>query len=317
MSEIRIDPLSGDQTIIAAQRAKRPDDFKNSGELSKKCPFCIGNEFMTPKTIFEIKQGKDWLVRVVDNKYPFVDFKTENFETEEFYENMPAEGVHEVVIDTPNHNEKVKDFSIEHMKKVFWTLQQRMAEIEKKRNIKYIQIFKNDGVKAGASKEHSHWQIVGLPIIPQKQIKRFEQSKRYFEKKGVCVCCDMINYELMENKRIICHSSDFVAIAPYASKYPYEIWIIPLKHYSNITEFDDIMIERLSEIFLKTINALNKIFKDVNFNICFEGGNNLHWYLQIIPRLTGLAGFELGTECSIDIYAPEEAAQKLKEEISN
>ena len=246
MSEIRIDPLSGDQTIIAAQRAKRPDDFKNLDGSSQKCPFCIGNEFMTPATIFELKQGDKWVVRVTDNKYPFVDAKTKNFEKDSFYENMPAEGVHEVLIDTPNHNEKIKDFSLEHMQKVLWVLQQRQIEIEKRENIKYVQIFKNDGVKAGASKEHSHWQIVGLPIIPQRQIKLYEQNNRYFEEKRVCGYCDIIKHELKENKRIITQNSDFVAFTPYASKYPYEMWIMPVEHCQSIIEFDNQKLKSLS-----------------------------------------------------------------------
>lgn len=327
MSEFRIDPVSGECTIIASERAERPQDFKGtSGNI--ECSFCPGNEKMTPKSVMELKdfeEDENWSIRIIPNKYPFV--KQENFFIKEdvstkdsFYKNMEGYGIHDVVIDTPNHNESIVDFSQHHMENVFTALQKRQREIENNNNIKYVQIFKNQGVEAGASKSHSHWQIVGVSIVPEKQVKLIEGNKRYIKSKGICGYCDIIKHELELKERVIAMNENFIAITPYASKFPYEIWILPKRHYESFLMFDSIYIKDLTTLFQKVIKSLNLIFKDIDFNICFEGadlnsGNIHHWYLQIIPRIGSWAGFELGTSCYINIFSPELAAHNLRQKI--
>lgn len=324
MSEFRIDPISGEYTLIASERAERPHDF-NVFSKNERCPFCVGNEDLTPNTVIEYKDcdtDKSWSVRIIPNKYPFISEKKESDSDSNFYSKIDGYGVHDVVIDTPNHSQTIVSYSKFHMQKVFFALQNRQKDIEKDKNIKYVHIFKNQGEFAGASKNHSHWQIAGLPLITESQLKMLNGNKKYIEQKGVCGYCDIIRHEIAHRKRLICENEHFIAIAPYASKFAYEIWILPKNHCGSLLDFDSESIISISEIFQRVIKSLSKIFENINFNICFEGSPNIdeyrnihHWYLQIIPRVTGIAGFELGTSCFIDIFSPETAAQNLKKNI--
>lgn len=319
----RIDPISGEYTIIATERVNRPQDFGNDKSTKNLCPFCVGNENMTPPPIMEVKDdNKNWCIRIIPNKYPFISNKESDVEKDIFYNQIDSYGNHDVLIDTPNHNESIFEFSKTHMQKVFFALQQRQQQIETDKNIKYVHIFKNQGNFAGASKEHSHWQIVGVPIVPEKQLKLIEGNRNYIKQKGICGFCDIISHELEHKERIIAINENFIAITPFASKFPYEIWILPKTHFESFLLFDKLHINDLADLFQKIIKGLKCIFNDINFNVCFEGSPNIekykgihHWYLQIIPRITGLAGFELGTACYINIYSPELAAKNLRDNL--
>lgn len=322
MSEFRIDPISGELTIIATERANRPQDFNTT--KSNVCPFCPGNEQMTPKPILQksISGLNNWDLRIVPNKYPFISEKSESQTNDNFYNKIAGYGYHDVLIDTPNHNESIFEFSNSHMENIFLILQERQKQIEEDKKIKYVHIFKNNGNQAGASKEHSHWQIVGLPIIPENQFKLITGNKKYIKEKGICGYCDIINHELEFKEHLITENESFVAITPYASKFPYEIWIIPKSHRESFLIFDNTEIKDMAKILTQVLKSLKTIFKNLNFNLCFMGNLNVenykgvhHFYLQIIPRITGLAGFELGTSCYIDIYSPELAAQALKQNL--
>lgn len=325
MSEFRVDPISGEYTIIASERANRPYDFNENNEFSEsgKCPFCPGNEEMTPKAIIENKDFEtdtNWSIRVIPNIYPIVSNNISDIDTDKFYKSQNGYGFHDVLIDTPNHTETIIDFSKHHTENVFFTLQKRQIDIEKNSDIKYVHIFKNQGKRAGASKMHSHWQIVGLTIIPEKQNKLLYGNELYIKNKGICGYCDIIKHEIEYKQRLIAENDKFVAIAPYASKFPYEVWILPKIHCESFSKFDNIHIKKLSELFQKMIKSLNLLFPNMNFNVCFEGSpnglNNInlhHWHLQIIPHLSSLAGFELGTLCHINIYPPELVAKNLRE----
>lgn len=329
MSEIRFDLVTGEFVIMAAQRADRPYDFKKKIQITenaetdaKDCPFCIGNDHMTPSTIMFVKDNEldlHWSIKVIPNKYPVVSNDKSFYESDDFYKNIDAKGVHEVIVDTPNHNETIDHFTLHHLDKLFMTLQTRFQQIEKDKAIKYVQIFKNQGIYAGASKSHSHWQIVGVPMILQKQIKLLEGIQSYKKTTGKCVYCDIIEHELNVNKRVIAFNERFIAITPYASKYPYEIWILPKQHIGSFSLLDNAHIKDLSSIFSKTIVSLNQLLPNISFNICFEDSPNTiedrkqhHWYMQIIPRKGSWAGFELATDCYISTCLPEQAASKLK-----
>lgn len=321
MSEFRINPITGDCIIIASERAERPHDFGKQKE-NPKCPFCLGNEHLAPKAITQIKDENSnnaWDIRIIPNKYPFISDKKESDTNDEFFKKIDGYGVHDVFIDTPDHNESIVNFSLSHMKNVFTALQVRQKQIEEDKKIKYVQIFKNNGKLAGASKEHSHWQIVGMPIITPKQLKLVESNYKYINEHGICGFCDMIANEIKSNQRVIDENDYFIAIAPYASEFPYEVWILPKKHISTFLMLDKKYIEMLSQMFLKILKALNSLYKNLNFNICFQDSpiikkyeNIHHWYLRIVPRITGIAGFEWSTSCYIDIVSPELATQNLK-----
>jgi len=325
MSEFRINPITGDYIIIASERAERPHDFGQQKET--KCPFCLGNEYLAPMAITQIKDensNNEWDIRIIPNKYPFISEKKESDTSNEFFKKVDGYGVHDVFIDTPNHNESIVNFSLSHMQNVFFALQNRQKQIEEDKKIKYVQIFKNNGKLAGASKEHSHWQIVGIPVVTPKQLKLVESNYKYTNEHGICGFCDMINHELQINQRVIDENDYFVAITPYASEFAYEIWILPKKHFSTFLMLDREYIKVLSQMFLKLLKSLNSLYEGLNFNICFQDRPIIekyetihHWYLRIVPRITGIAGFEWSTSCYIDIVSPELAAQNLKKTYSN
>lgn len=323
MSEFRINPITGEYIILASERADRPYDFNQKTET--KCPFCLGNEYLAPTAISQIKDkdsANDWDIRIIPNKYPFISDKKESDSNDEFFKKIDGYGVHDVFIDTPNHNESIINFSASHMENVFFALQNRQKQIEEDKNIKYVQIFKNNGRMAGASKEHSHWQIVGLPIVTPKQTKLIESNYKYMNEHGICGFCDVIIHEAKLNQRVITENEYFIAITAYAPEFPYEIWILPKNHISSFLLFDSEHIKKLSEIFQTLLKSLNSLFEDLHFNICFQDRpiikkyeNIHHWYLRILPRITGIAGFEWSTSCYIDTVSPELAAQNLKQHI--
>lgn len=319
MSVLRQDILTGEWVIFAANRGNRPYHFikKSIANIDKSnCQFCPGHEIMTPESILEIKKNDKWSIRVIPNLFPAVSSEAEMVDGEGFYTAVKGIGIHELVIDTPIHEESVYDFSLEYMTEVLAVLQQRLSYMRKKNDIKYVQIFKNCGPDAGASISHSHWQVMGVPIVPENQMSTYLSSRNYFEKNERCIFCDILIHELKEKVRIVKENSSFLAFAPYASKMSYEVWIAPKKHISSFSEFTDVELHDFAEIFLMVVNKVKSIFKDVCYNISFQDMpahamdyEHCHWYARILPRLGNPAGFEFATGSYVNPILPEIAAE--------
>ncbi|HIT73107.1 MAG TPA: galactose-1-phosphate uridylyltransferase [Candidatus Fimicola cottocaccae] len=321
MSELRRNPITGEWVTFAVKRGARPYDFVKKSEAkkdsSKTCPFCPGNENETTKEVFQ-NDDKNWSIRVFPNKYPALDFGDCDFENHSFYENMNGVGIHEVIVDTPNHNEKIYDFSSEHFLDVIKVLKMRFDDMKKRDFIKYIQIFKNNGAEAGMSLVHSHWQIIGVPVMGRIQNDTLFNALEYRKKHNSCVMCDMIKNEIKENKRVVSENENFVAFTPYASKMSYELWIAPKEHISSFGEFNEKHIEDFTNIFHNMLKRVSLINKDISYNICFmdspidENKKYFHWYVKIVPRIGNFAGLEFSTGTFINPVMPEDAAEVYK-----
>ncbi|MGB9781307.1 galactose-1-phosphate uridylyltransferase [Caldanaerobacter sp.] len=321
MSEIRFDLITGKMVIIAVERAKRPHDFviaHQEKKGSKNCPFCPGNEAMTPPALIEIKDKKGkWLVRGFPNKFGALNREEKEIEVPALYKAEYGYGVAEVIVESPYHDVTFGGLSVEQIKMVFHAIVERYKAIAEDKKIKYIQVFKNFGPRGGASLEHGHWQIIGTPFVPDLVNKEIEGTQDYIKKERKCPYCEIVQYEKEAGVRLIGENEYFLAIAPYASQYPYESWIIPKIHQEKFEDLDEKHLSGLAEILKPLIEKYEKEFDMPPYNIVLhtlppEDLRNYHWHLEIAPRLTIAAGFELGTGVYINPVAPELAASVLK-----
>jgi len=330
MPELREDPIMGRWVIIATQRAKRPNDFKSEKDAiieNDSCPFCEGNEKLTPpevdadRTSTNDKDVPGWLTRTVPNKYPALENVVDlGKRSEGIFDMMEGVGQHEVIIESPSHVKQLADLSVEEIKKVVAVYKRRSIALGQDQRFKYVLIFKNYGLAAGASLEHSHTQLISLPIVPRRVSEEIEGIQRYFKKKNKCVFCDIIEQEKKEQKRQICENNDFYAFCPFASRSPFEVCIVPKKHQHSFVDISEDQIDSFSKI-LKDVLLRIKVLLDnppYNFIIHTSPLNGkadelLHWHVELMPKLTKIAGFEWGTGFYINSTPPELASECLKE----
>ncbi|MCK5738888.1 galactose-1-phosphate uridylyltransferase, partial [bacterium] len=238
MSELRCDRLTGDWVVIAPERQKRGSDWTASPEevySQKKCPFCAGHETETPPEILAIRppglraNGPGWKLRVVPNKFPALGGNTELVQKKQsLFPVQPGIGAHEVLIESPNHDFRIESAEIGHLEMWLAVVGQRMQAFKKEREIIYTTLFKNSGRSAGASLAHSHSQLIALPIIPNRIRREVINLEQYYRETRHCLVCDLIEKELAKKERIVYVSENYVVLIPFASRYPYETWILPL-----------------------------------------------------------------------------------------
>lgn len=329
MPELRQDLITGRWVIISTERSKRESDWKEStleSRSEKFCPFCEGNESRTPPEIFAIRnQGTGnnlpgWSIRVVPNKYPalYIEGNSER-KSDGLYHFMDGVGAHEVIIETPYHNVQLADMETSHIRNLLWVFQQRILDLQQDLRFKYILIFKNFGYAAGASLEHSHSQLIATPIIPKRVSEEIDGFISYFEKNQRCVLCDILQHEMEVGKRIVFNKHDFIGLAPFASRFPYELVVLPREHFARFEYLDENRIMNLAEILKMTFLRLKTKLNNPPYNFILHtsphtSDNNLkyHWHMEIIPKLTKVAGFEWGTGFYINPVPPEEAAEWLR-----
>ncbi|CAM6092979.1 unnamed protein product [Calypogeia fissa] len=342
-AELRKDLIVNRWVLISPRRGKRPRDY-NSATTSLKqqasqhpgpCPFCYQHEDETgPELLAFRNEGCHpnepcWRVRVVKNKYPAVssDFPDDYIEhgsdigIPPIVRSMPGFGSHEVVIETPEHDQVFTSLSVDQICDILRAYRSRVETLRADPRIKYCQIFKNNGNAAGASMVHSHSQIIALPVVPKAPEDEYAGSKAYYEKSGSkCVFCEVIMYTLGEGKvRLIDQSPHLITLAPYAPRFAYETWILPRKHNSNFGSISEDEIRGLAEILKLTLCKMDKAFNYPPFNFMIQMAplqdSDLayyHWYIRIVPHLTSIAGFELATGCHINPVSPESAAEFLR-----
>lgn len=326
MPELRKDPVLGRWIIIAKERGKRPTDFIIEKSESKGgfCPLCPGNEKTTPAEVLRYGGGAantpGWDLRVVPNKYPALVIEGDlDKEGEGLYDKMNGIGAHEVIIETPNHNEAFTSLEPERMINVFLAYRDRLVDLSQDPRFQYVMIFKNYGRAAGASLEHSHSQLVALPILPRMIVSELAGSLSYFRYKERCVFCDIVRQELNQDIRVVCHNDQFLCITPYAPRSPFEMWILPRTHSSSYVDQDDESFRALTAIFSESMTRLEKCIPNVPYNFVLhtaplrsEPLEHYHWHFEIMPKLTQIAGFEWGTGFYINPTPPEDAARYLR-----
>ena len=329
MSQLRKDPIIGRWVIIAEERARRPTDFVLPPEPVEKsaCPFCEGNEHMTPGEIYALRKpdtapnSPGWDLRVVPNKFPALRIEGDlNKRGDGVYDIMNGIGAHEVIIETPKHVVSITEIDDKSVENVLRTYKYRMSDLKKDKRFLYGMLFKNVGSAAGASLQHTHSQLIVLPTVPIRVAQEMEGAKKFYNYRGRCIFCDIIRQEIEEKERIVYQTKTFIAIAPYASRFPFEVWILPVKHQSHFISTSESEIKELVT-FLKTVLAkIENTLERPPYNYMihtspFNSTNSIdyyHWHIEITPRLTRTAGFEWGTGFYINPVLPEKAAEYLR-----
>lgn len=329
MPELRKDPIIGRWVIISTERGKRPSSFHSTGKGSTGgfCPLCPGNEDKTPPEVFayrphgSLPDTPGWSLRVVPNKFPALRIEGElDRRGEGIYDKMNGVGAHEVIIECPDHDETLSSVSTSHFEKVLLTYRGRINELCKDTRFKYISIFRNQGEAAGASLAHPHSQLIALPVVPKRLIEELKGSQEYFNYKERCIYCDIVRQEKEQGIRIIGENQDFLSIAPFASRFPFEAWVLPQRHNSSFEDTPEWYYASLAEIFSDVLKKLNRVLGDAPYNFILHTSpvsekinDYYHWHFEIIPRLTQVAGFEWGSGFYINPTTPEDAAKFLRE----
>ena len=340
MGELRKDPILGRWVIIATERSMRPDSFLKQKEKTdddkNKCPFCAGREKMTPPEIYSLRDRNTkpnqpgWRVRVVPNKYPALNIDV-GLDKKGYgvHDMMTNFGAHEVIVETPDHDKDIKDQTIDEISDVIMVLQHRVKDLYKDQKFRYILIFKNKGKEAGASIKHPHHQIIGLPITPKRVREELLGAESYFKLKERCIFCDVIEQERSWGERIIYENDGFISFCPYASRFPFEVWILPKDH--SIDFYGQKVKDKtkaLAEMLKVILSKLAKVLNDPEYNYIIHAapnrfprrdywktiGQDFHWHIELFPRLTRVAGFEWGSGFYINPTSPEQAAKYLKEQ---
>jgi len=330
--ELRKDPITNRWVIIATDRAKRPTDFVRERVTihgSGFCPFCPGNELKTPPEINAYRpdgSGRNqpgWTLRVVPNKFPALGIEgTLNRQGEGLYDKMNGIGAHEVIIETTDHQLTLASMPVRRVEDVIWSYRDRILDLKKDRRFRYVLIFKNHGEAAGASLEHTHSQLIALPVVPKRVREEVDSAREYYNYKERCVFCDILRQEAEANVRVIAESQDFVALAPFAPRFPFETWILPKVHQSAFEESQKHEFENLARILKEMLTRLDKVLDSPAYNYIIHtsplteaNNDHYHWHVEIMPKLTKVAGFEWGTGMYINPTPPEEATRFLREAV--
>jgi UDPglucose--hexose-1-phosphate uridylyltransferase len=319
--ELRIDPLTGLRVVLAPKRSERPLSFEPARaheDAKEQCPLCEGHESWTPPETYALRpEGGEpdtpgWLVRAVPNKFPLLAPEHEDpaAEPADLFGRAPAIGAHEVIVHTPEHVSSVGDLSVEQLGLAVGAWKQRSEALA---HWAYVHLMVNEGPAAGASLEHSHAQIFGLGFVPTvvaRERERFTAHKTRTE--GACLMCDLLQEEVRLRERIVAIDDQVVLLAPFASRMPYELQLVPRTHAPTFAFSDTDPAELLHEAFSRLRTVLGAP-PPLNLWVrtAPKDAETFHWHIDIVPRITQLAGFELGTGVSVNIVAPERAAGEL------
>ena len=337
MPELRKDPVIGRWVIIATERARRPEDFKIEKEKfpDELCPFCEGGEEHTPPEIFAVRKSgtkpnqPGWDVRVVSSIAPLLRKDGDlGRHGEGMYDLMNSIGAHEVVIETPKHIANIADLEEEQITKVIDCYVERFIQLEKDTRFKYALMFKNYGRPAGGGHlKHARSQLIATPVNLKRVKEELTGSAKYYEYKERCVFCDMIKQELKEKERLVIDIDGLIAISPFASRFPFEVWILPKDHSCDFFKIKPRHRRDLAGIIKKVMLKLKKALNDPPYNYILHTApfrrpkagfwktieEDYHWHIEIMPRVTRVAGFEWGTGFYLNPTSPEAATKILRE----
>jgi UDPglucose--hexose-1-phosphate uridylyltransferase len=354
MNEVRHDLISGQSVIIAPERAARPIEMTAAaaGPQRTSCDFCDGHESATPGETFAIRPpGSEhdqpgWQVRIIPNKYPAVVFSggapkvdvgivasvetvvcsvstkvvlLDSFPSGETSFSHPARGIHEVIVETPRHVTRSSDLSDAEWHDVLRAYQTRLQQLQTASGFAYVLIFKNVGWAAGASMEHMHSQLVATRFPTSVLSTELTNSQRYYATHGSCPFCFLLDGSA---ERLVLKTQHFVAFCPYAARSPYETWILPTHHEAHFPKTPAENLSELASVLRRVLVRLEKALSAPAYNVVlhtapFDTGPvpHYHWHIEIIPRVTSIAGFELGSGYYINPIPPEDAARCLRDEI--
>ena len=324
---LRHDLTTDSWVLLAPSRAKRPHDVtgaappKPSGP-NKSCPFCPGHESETPPEVHAVRDESGWKVRVVPNLYPAIagsDAPAEPAGAPPFVA-LPGIGAHEVVIESPHHDRGLHQQPASHVAEILRVLQERQRAHEADERIQAVTIFRNQGKAAGASLSHPHWQLIATPVVPPDQARRDGVASRYFETHGRPLAPALLEAELRAGDRIIEENAEWVALVPYAARFPYEVWLVPRRPTVSLLAVNAEGVDALSQLLPRVLGKFRTVLASFDYNIvsvtapgCARRKEHFGYHLQILPRLASPAGFELGSGMWINSKLPEDAARELRD----
>jgi UDPglucose--hexose-1-phosphate uridylyltransferase len=257
----------------------------------------------------------------VPNKFPALQVEGSlDRQGEGLFDRMNGIGAHEVIIESPDHGKTLAAMSEAEIERVLWAFRERIADLKRDIRFRYILVFKNHGAAAGATLEHSHSQLIALPIVPDFVREEIEGAKQHFASKERCVFCDIIHQEVTAGKRVIHENADVVALAPYAPRFPFETWLLPRNHSARFEDAPRQVYESLARMLKIVLMRMNKALESPDYNLIIhnspfsepQANDYYHWHVELMPKLTRTAGFEWGTGFYINPTSPEEAAQVLR-----
>jgi len=326
VNELRRDPITGRWIIVFLDKIAKTSDFnvEPHNKDAKNCPFCPGNEAQTPPEIIAHRKygppnSPGWTIRIVPNKFPALRIEGDpNKEGIGVFDIMNGIGAHEVIIDTPDHSRDMADLSYAEAEEAVWAYLGRSVDLKRDKRFKYILIFKNFGKAAGASLEHPHSQLIALPIVPKRVEEEIDGAAKYFEYRERCVFCDMIREEREETERIIYEDDKFLAFCPYVSRFPYEVWILPKRHQSDFISVEGSSVPFLARALVNSLSRIKELLRDPCYNYIIHTSpingherEDYHWHIEIMPKLSKVAGFEWGSGFYINPVPPDMAAKNL------
>ena len=325
MSEFRRDPIIGRWVIIDSARNfnkySSREEYPRDGII---CPFCPGNEHLTRSEILsyrKIDNPKNWSLRVIPNNKPVLAVEGSlKRRADGMYDKMDGIGAHEIIIETPDHFAKPVNVKANYYEPVYKAAIERINDLRNDSRLEYILFFKNYGIAANALIEHPYSQLIAMPIVPNRVKEEIEGGKKYLAYKERCVYCDIITNEAAYEERLVCENDAFAAFCPYASRYPFETWILPKYHSSDFDSISPKELAAFSQITETLLYKLSKVLDDSAFSALVHTSplkeRNLpyyHWHVEVIPKLTKTSGFEWGTGLYVNPVFPEEAAKYLRE----
>ena len=330
MPELRRDPIVGRWVIISTERAHRPTDFRQvlpPMPPQPLCPLCPGNEAQTPPEILAYRGSGSasntpgWSLRVIPNKFPALQIEGElGREGVGFYDRMNGVGAHEVIIESPDHKASLAGLSEKQLEDVFWAYRDRILDLRKDFRLRYVLLFKNHGAAAGATLEHTHSQLIALPIVPTNVLNEIAGCQEHYKEKERCIYCDIVRQEIADRSRVVGENAEFLSIAPFAPRFPFEVWVLPKKHISYFEESQKFQFEALARIFSETLRRLDRALGSPPYNFVLhtsplheKTGEFYHWHIEMMPKLAQVAGFEWGTGFYINPIPPEDAAAFLRD----
>lgn len=338
MSELRWDPLAGEWALIATERGLRPSDFapgpRPSASPKTPCPFCLILAGRGPATLIAERRTRGDRVLVVANRFPALSVEASGERRGVGpYDLVDGVGAHEVVIETTGHDAAFATLSIDHLTEVLLAWRDRVGDLLRDRRIHHVQVFKNEGPRAGATLEHAHSQVLAAPIRPPRVMRRMALASEHWQRKERCLLCDIIHHETTDKARVIEVSggvgAGFLAWCPYASRHPFEVWIAPRRHSPDFTLLGADEARELARIVKHVLQSLDAALLGADVNLLLslapsaksftrerDGLEHLelwwHWHLELVPRITSYGGYELATGVVINPTAPEDAAEHLR-----
>lgn len=327
MSELRKDPVVERWVIIATERSKRPhaNPIATESDRDEPCPFCPGREGETPPEVLAYRDSSStantpgWRVRVVPNKYPALagvgDFSPMSASP---YHAMSGVGAHEVIIESPRHCLRMAELGEIEVEDVLRAYRHRLIVLQNDPRWKSILVYKNEGSAAGATLEHVHSQLLALPMVPREIDQEWRALVAHHDATNRCLYCEMLETERAAGLRIFLESAAFIGFCPFASRFPFEIWLMPKEHSPFFHTMARDELRQLAFMLRQCLQRLAGLV-DASLNYVIHSAplkeaqrDRYHWHLEILPRLTKIAGFELASGYYINTVAPEIAAGQLR-----